>query len=278
MPGTEIGYLTMLKLPGDEFVTIELVADQNIDAVELGNGFSHLVIHVESLRTTVDEIARPGCRHRIARDLATGLMARSRPTSARIRRPRDLSWCSGHLSIPTVSRPPTSRRTRRRGESATCDHAPEVAVVVVPRFADANPWRARSGASATSCSPPSSRSRWPPGRRSRAASATTRRTTPSPSSPPSSARTGFVTLHVRREQRATRGRDVRRHRRDHVDDPRRMQRCGEITDDDAHAVARRAPHGHRIDVDPDHERVRMRALQQRGDCPAAGAQIDRGAR
>ena len=39
VPETEIGHLTMLKLPDDGFVTIELVHDQNAQ-VDVGAGLS----------------------------------------------------------------------------------------------------------------------------------------------------------------------------------------------------------------------------------------------
>ena len=50
VPGTEIGFLTMLKLPGDEFVTIELVSDPP-DASP--PGLSHVVVKVDSLDDAV---------------------------------------------------------------------------------------------------------------------------------------------------------------------------------------------------------------------------------
>ncbi len=59
VPDTERGSLTMLKLPGDEFVTIELVHDPKRDA-ELGGGLSHLVIKVESMDATVRALADRG--------------------------------------------------------------------------------------------------------------------------------------------------------------------------------------------------------------------------
>ena len=55
VPETEFGSLTMLKLPGDEFVTLELVHDP-ARALPGPGGLSHLVIHVESV-------------HRVAADL-----------------------------------------------------------------------------------------------------------------------------------------------------------------------------------------------------------------
>lgn len=47
--GTPFGNLTMLQLPGDPFVTIELVHNPAKGKVELGTGINHLVIQVESL-------------------------------------------------------------------------------------------------------------------------------------------------------------------------------------------------------------------------------------
>jgi lactoylglutathione lyase len=59
VPETEIGQLTMLKLPDDEFVTIELVHDPNAK-VEVSTGLSHFVIHVESLDATIRALAARG--------------------------------------------------------------------------------------------------------------------------------------------------------------------------------------------------------------------------
>jgi lactoylglutathione lyase len=47
----------MLRLPGDHFVTIELVHDPARGTVDLGTGISHLVIRVESLDTTLADLA-----------------------------------------------------------------------------------------------------------------------------------------------------------------------------------------------------------------------------
>jgi lactoylglutathione lyase len=61
VPATELGSLTMLKLPGDEFVALELVHDPTQDRVERG-GLSHLVIQVEDLHATVAELGDRGLR------------------------------------------------------------------------------------------------------------------------------------------------------------------------------------------------------------------------
>jgi lactoylglutathione lyase len=58
--GTPFGTLTMLRLPGDEFVTIELVYDPAKGAVDLGTGINHLVIQVGSLDATLADLAASG--------------------------------------------------------------------------------------------------------------------------------------------------------------------------------------------------------------------------
>ena len=55
VPETEFGSLTMLKLPDDEFVTLELVHQPGADVT--GGGLSHFVIVVESMATTIRQLA-----------------------------------------------------------------------------------------------------------------------------------------------------------------------------------------------------------------------------
>lgn len=59
VPGTPIGDLTMLKLPADEFVTIELVHDPDPDHDEgrAGTALSHLVIATDSMHDTVADLS-----------------------------------------------------------------------------------------------------------------------------------------------------------------------------------------------------------------------------
>jgi lactoylglutathione lyase len=59
VPATELGTLTMLKLPGDEFVALELVHDPTYGLVEPG-GLSHVVIQVEDVNATVAQLAARG--------------------------------------------------------------------------------------------------------------------------------------------------------------------------------------------------------------------------
>jgi len=58
VPETSIGHLTMLKLPSDDFVTIELVHHPH-EAVD-GTGLSHFVIYVESMDAAVKRLAAHG--------------------------------------------------------------------------------------------------------------------------------------------------------------------------------------------------------------------------
>jgi lactoylglutathione lyase len=54
VPDSPIGSLAMLKLPGDEFVTLELVAGRGDP--EAGGTLSHFVIHVESMQAALAEL------------------------------------------------------------------------------------------------------------------------------------------------------------------------------------------------------------------------------
>jgi len=60
VPDTDLGHLSMLKLPGDEFVAIELVHDPNGLAVDADTHLSHLVIQVDSMDATLAELAARG--------------------------------------------------------------------------------------------------------------------------------------------------------------------------------------------------------------------------
>ena len=59
VPETELGSLTMLKLPDDAFVSIELVHDTAGGPVAQG-GLNHFVIHVDELRAYVAQLAERG--------------------------------------------------------------------------------------------------------------------------------------------------------------------------------------------------------------------------
>ena len=63
VPDTGMGHLTMIRLPEDEFVTIELVHDPNVrptQGVQAVSGFSHFVTGVTSLDAVLTELAAHG--------------------------------------------------------------------------------------------------------------------------------------------------------------------------------------------------------------------------
>jgi len=59
VPETEFGSLTMLKLPRDEFVSLELVHHPSAPRVGRA-GLNHLVIQVEELHATIARLAAHG--------------------------------------------------------------------------------------------------------------------------------------------------------------------------------------------------------------------------
>ncbi len=58
--GTAYGTLTMLQLPGDVFVAIELVYDPAQGEVGPGSGFNHMVVQVESLERARTDLTSRG--------------------------------------------------------------------------------------------------------------------------------------------------------------------------------------------------------------------------
>ena len=59
-PDTPVGQLTMLKLPDDDVVSVELVFDPTEAGRQRGTGLSHLVIQVESMGATVTDLRAKG--------------------------------------------------------------------------------------------------------------------------------------------------------------------------------------------------------------------------
>jgi len=60
VPGTSLGDLTMIKLPDDPFVAIELVSGSSANAPGSGGGLSHFVIKVESMDAVLAQLAAEG--------------------------------------------------------------------------------------------------------------------------------------------------------------------------------------------------------------------------
>jgi lactoylglutathione lyase len=54
--------LTMLRFPGEEVVTLELVHRPHDEPVEIGTGFSHLVVQVDDLAATIETLSGAGLR------------------------------------------------------------------------------------------------------------------------------------------------------------------------------------------------------------------------
>jgi len=52
--------LTMLKFPGEEVVTLELVHRSADGPVQVGTGFSHLVVQVDELAATIEALRQGG--------------------------------------------------------------------------------------------------------------------------------------------------------------------------------------------------------------------------
>ena len=92
--GTPFGTLTMLQLPGDHFVTIELVHDPAKGTVDLGTGIHHLVIQVETLDATLADLAVKG----IAADPPARPWPPGRPADRLGHRPGRLSNRAGPVA------------------------------------------------------------------------------------------------------------------------------------------------------------------------------------
>ena len=60
VPDSPAGQLTMLELPDDDVVSIELVFDPGETDRDRGSGLSHLVIQVESMDATITDLRTKG--------------------------------------------------------------------------------------------------------------------------------------------------------------------------------------------------------------------------
>ena len=52
----------MLKFPGDELVTLELVNRPAEGRVEIGSGFSHIAVKVDNLSATIEALSEKGLK------------------------------------------------------------------------------------------------------------------------------------------------------------------------------------------------------------------------
>jgi lactoylglutathione lyase len=60
VPDTDIGHLTMLQLPGDDFVTLELVHDPRYAPGGGDSPLSHFVIQVDDMGATREQLVAQG--------------------------------------------------------------------------------------------------------------------------------------------------------------------------------------------------------------------------
>lgn len=72
VPETEFGSLTMLALPDDPFVSLELVHDPARPVEDIG-AVNHLVVHVDDLSTTIADLATRGVMAEPPKELGPGM-------------------------------------------------------------------------------------------------------------------------------------------------------------------------------------------------------------
>jgi lactoylglutathione lyase len=72
VPETQFGSLTMLKLPDDPFVSLELVHDPARPVTDTG-AVNHLVVQVDDLDATIADLAAKGVPAEPPADLAPGM-------------------------------------------------------------------------------------------------------------------------------------------------------------------------------------------------------------
>ena len=72
VPETEFGSLTMLQLPGDPFVSLELVHDPARPVTDIG-AVNHLVIQVDDMDAVLSDLGAKGVVAEPPTDLASGM-------------------------------------------------------------------------------------------------------------------------------------------------------------------------------------------------------------
>jgi lactoylglutathione lyase len=117
------GSLTMLKFPGEEVVTVELVQRPADGPVDVGTGFSHLAIQVDDLTASFQTLRR----HEVEPEPSSVPADERGPgrRGSQIPMATGSSWCNGRPGMPTGSPPPTSpdpsghldeQRSEQRGD------------------------------------------------------------------------------------------------------------------------------------------------------------------
>jgi lactoylglutathione lyase len=101
VPETEFGSLTMLKLPDDPFVSLELVHDPARPVTDIG-AVNHLVVQVDDLHATVADLATRGVTPEPPAELGPGFWTAwlSDPDGYRIEL---VQWPPGHPAGMTAA-------------------------------------------------------------------------------------------------------------------------------------------------------------------------------
>ena len=98
--GTAHGSLTMLQLPGDDHVTIELVHDPAQGEAGPGVGINHIVIQVESVDVTRAELAAGGSS--LSRSSTPEVQPARPPVGSPTRTATGSRSSSGRRGMPTA--------------------------------------------------------------------------------------------------------------------------------------------------------------------------------
>jgi lactoylglutathione lyase len=115
---TSLGDLTMIKLPDDPFVTIELVSRSSANASSGGSGLSHFVGKVESMDTVVAGLAAEGIHPDEPPVSPDGSNEFPDRMDHRPGWKTGSSSCSGHPTPPTAWPRTTSRTPERHLQAA----------------------------------------------------------------------------------------------------------------------------------------------------------------
>lgn len=101
VPDTDFGSLTMLKLPDDPFISLELVHDR-ARPVEDTSAVNHLVVQTDDLDATISDLAAKGVTAEPPADLGPGMRTSwlSDPDGYRIEL---VQWPTGHPAGMTAA-------------------------------------------------------------------------------------------------------------------------------------------------------------------------------
>ena len=118
--------LTMLRFPGEELVTLELVHRPGDGRVDVGTGFSHLAVQVDNLGATIEAYCRAGLVPAGWNCLAD--QTDLKPLGSRIPTATGSNWSNGRQDMPTGSQLLTlPDRRRNRWVGYAVESGPQLA-------------------------------------------------------------------------------------------------------------------------------------------------------